>query len=177
MSDVKRAKVGWRGVLIVLAGFVCLGAYRAEAETLPPVGGSSLSQLGLVSGSQSVVYVLSAPGAGTFNVSLSDFAWPDRLANLSFTATSVSAVLGSLSGPGQMSFAVTGAGSLYAHVSAAAGGLLNVGLYSLQMSFKASEAAVPLPASSWLLLVGLAAMAALSRRRAMIPLPAATAAA
>ena len=172
MSESTRKN--WRAVLALLAGAICFGPLRAHAETLPPVGGSSLSQLGLVAGSQSVVYVLSAPGAGTFNVSLGDLDWPDRLASLSFTATSANALLGSLTGAGQMGFEVAGAGSLYAHVAASAQGLLNVGLYSLQITFMPSVSAVPLPASSTLLLTALGALGILlwMRRPAVAAAPA-----
>jgi hypothetical protein len=52
-----------------------------------------------------------------------------------------------------------GAGTYFAHVVATAGGDLNLGLYSLMLTFTPS--AVPLPTAAGLLLIGLLVLFAL----------------
>ena len=54
-----------------------------------------------------------------------------------------------------------GAGTYFAHVMATAAGQLNLGLYSLVLSFTPS--AVPLPAGAGMLLIGLLVLFALRR--------------
>jgi uncharacterized membrane protein len=53
-------------------------------------------------------------------------------------------------------------GTYYAHIMATAGGTLNLGLYSMLMTFSATPT-VPLPSSGWMLLTGLFVLAGLVR--------------
>lgn len=118
-----------------------------------------VSDTSLVSGSQSSVYSISAPGPGTVTVELSNLAWPDPLSSLSFTATTATKVISQWSDPGVLSesFDVTG-GSYFAHISATAQGPLDLGLYSLSLKFIPAGAPVPLPPAGWLLAAGILAL-------------------
>jgi hypothetical protein len=123
------------------------------------------AQTGLVIGTLSQTIALNAPSAGTVNVTLTDLDWPTKLSGMSFSASTDTTVLDSVSlsqffTTFQTSFPVTGPGAFYAHLSGEAGssgiaGLPNFGLYSMQLSFAALGGPVPLPASVWLFLFGL----------------------
>lgn len=142
--------------------FLVLGIFagpRAQAEVV------LLEQSGLVSGSQSFVYEFRAPSAGTVNVQLSNLNWPERLASVSFVATSATSVLTPMSGVGITTFDVLGPGAYFAHVAGVAQGALDLGLYSLRITFDGIAAPVPLPAGVWLLLSGLGALGLPLRRR------------
>jgi hypothetical protein len=76
-------------------------------------------------------------------------------------ATSATDTLSSWSSPDahSESFQV-GPGTYFAHIMAAATGPLNIGIYSLKLSF---APAVPLPASDWLLVIGVLVLFGLTR--------------
>ncbi len=164
MTEMRKKR--WAAALAVAA--VCTCSVAAHASTLPPTGSPSLSQLGFVTGTDSVVYELTTSGAGTFNVNLSDFDWPSKLATLDFSATTSTSVLESLSGPGSATFAVGSAGTYYAHVTAQAQGIFDVGLYGLRIDFTP----VSLPGAAWLFVSGLAIVAAMRRKKALLSLAA-----
>jgi hypothetical protein len=122
-----------------------------------------LAQTTLVSNTESTVDSFTAPTAGTVTVSLQSLNWPAALSALSFSATSANQVLASLNGTGLASDSATfdvGAGTYFAHVAATAGGPLDVGLYSMLMTFAPT---VPLPSSGWLLLTGMFVLVGLAR--------------
>lgn len=108
---------------------------------------------------------LTAPGAGSIDVSLTDIGWPTVLQSLSFTVSSdPTTLLAPRSSLVPDVFDVTGPEALYAHISAVAGslgipGLPNLGAFSLEITY--SPATVPLPAAGWLLFSGLLMMVAL----------------
>jgi hypothetical protein len=90
------------------------------------------------------------------------------LSALSFSATSADKVLAYWNGGGSVdsevtTFDVAGAGTYFAHIMATAGGVLDLGLYSLMMTFTPSAPPVPLPASDWMLLTGMFVLAGLAR--------------
>ena len=91
------------------------------------------------------------------------------LSSLTFSATDANTVVGSLPGPGNIQFSVSDAGAYWAHITAQAQGALDLGVYSLEIMFTPLGSPVFLPASGWLLLGGLAAVAGLQRYRARIP--------
>ncbi len=122
-----------------------------------------LAQTTLVTNTESTVDSFTAPTAGTVTVSLQSLNWPAALSALSFSATSANQVLASFSGTGLTSDSATfdvGAGTYFAHVAATAGGPLDVGLYSMLLTFAPT---VPLPASGWLLLTGMFVVVGLAR--------------
>ncbi len=123
----------------------------------------------LVQGSLASVTSLDVSGPGTVTVTLSDLGWPDKLASLTFAATTPTGVLATLSGAGRISFTVSTAGIYDAVVGAVASpGFLGLGWYSLCITFAPS---VPLPGGGWLLLSALAACALLWRGRRELPTP------
>lgn len=136
-------------------------APQAQADSI------RLAQTTLVVGSQSTVDTFTTTGAGTVSVHLANLDWPTQLQSLSFAATSASEVLWSGSGSGALStetatFNVSSAGTYFAHIMATAQGALNIGLYSVLITFTPSTSPVPLPASGWMLLTGMFVLAGLA---------------
>ena len=139
------------GCALALLGFGL--APRAQAEVV------LLEQSGLISGSQSFVFDVMAPSAGTVSVKLANLAWPERLASVSFAFTTATSVLQRLPEASSLSFGISSPGAYYAHVAGVAQGALDIGLYSLRITFEAGAVPpVPLPAALWLLLSGLGAL-------------------
>ncbi len=159
MNTTMRASIKL-GVLAPLALVGLAAAPHAEADSI------LMAQTTLVVGSESTVDSFTTAGAGTVHVSLQNLAWPDSLSALSFSATSASEVLfgtgGSAMSNGIGSFNVSGPGTYFAHIMATAGGNLDIGLYSLLMTFTPSTSPVPLPSSGWMLLTGMFALAGLA---------------
>jgi len=125
-----------------------------------------LAQTTLVTGSVSTVDSFTAPSAGKVTVDLTSISWPAALSSLSFSAASANKVLASWNGTGVSSDVATfdvAAGTYYTHILATAGGTLDVGLYSMLLTFSPSTSTVPLPASGWMLLTGLFVLAGLAR--------------
>lgn len=147
--------------MLAVATLALAGAAReARADTI------LLEQSGLISGHQSFVYSFATPGSGTLSVRLSNLDWPERLASLSFALTTATGVLHSVAEPGDFSFDIGTAGALYAHVAGTAQGSLDLGLFSLRISFQPAASPVPLPAGIWMLLAGIATTGGLMRRKA-----------
>jgi len=123
-----------------------------------------LSTTTLVRGSSAADLSFDAPSAGTVTATLMNQSWGPvaPLAALSFMANSNNGVVSSWSSPVTTteSFQV-GAGTYFAHIMAAATGVLDIGVYSLNLSFVPS--AVPLPASGWMLLIGVFVMFGIAR--------------
>jgi hypothetical protein len=150
------------GLLAPLA-LTCLSvAPHARADSI------LLAQTTLVSGTESTLDSFTAPSAGTVTVNLQSLNWPTALNALSFSVTSSSQVLASWNGTGIASDVATfdvGAGTYFAHIMATAGGALDLGLYSLMMTFTPNSGPppVPLPPSGWMLLTGMFVFAGLAR--------------
>ncbi|HEY4209992.1 MAG TPA: hypothetical protein VGM84_00815 [Steroidobacteraceae bacterium] len=158
--------------LVALASVGVLGLSLAPPSKADTV---LLAQTTLISGSSAVTDKFTAPSAGTVTVQLSNMSWPTRLSALSFAATSGSQVMSAWSwdalAANVQSFQV-GAGTYFAHVTGQAAGLLNLGLYSLSITFKTSDTPpVPLPASDWLLIGGMFVLAGSSRLIGRMQLP------
>jgi len=124
-----------------------------------------LAQTTLVTGTESTDNKFTVPSAGAITVNLQALDWPTTLNALSFSTTSASSVLASWNGTGLANdvatFIVPAPGTYYTHIMATANPTgLDMGLYSLLMTFTPT---VPLPASGWMLLTGLFALAGLAR--------------
>ena len=158
--------------LVALACVAVLGLALAPASRADTM---LLQQTSLISGSSAVTDSFTAPTAGTVTVQLSNLNWPTRLSALSFAATTGSQVMSAWSWSelaGNVQSFQVGAGTYFAHITGQATGLLNLGLYSLSITFKASDAPpVPLPASDWLLVGGMFVLAGASRLIGRQPLP------
>ena len=128
-----------------------------------------LAQTTLVAGTESTVDSFTTTTTGTVSVDLQALNWPAPLSALSFSATTGSSLLSSWLWNGQgassdvMTFTV-GPGTYYTHIMASADAnnpkSMDLGLYSMLVTFTPS---VPLPASGWLLLTGMLALAGLAR--------------
>jgi hypothetical protein len=137
-----------------------------------------VSNTTLVSGSYSSVFSFEAPGPGTVTAQLSNLAWPTALNSLTLAATTADQVMGQISASAPQSsslglsasamdsaiqsdsFQVVGGVNYFAHVNAVAGGPLDLGLYSLSITFTPAAPSVPLPSSGWLMAFGLIALVA-----------------
>ena len=143
-------------LLLLLAGVLAMPNARAELIA----GGTLVEQSALVSGSATTIYSFAAPSSGTLTVHLENLAWPERLVSLNCSVFSPEAVLGAISGTNDLRLSVGIAGNYYARVSGTAAGLLNLGLYSVRISFAPGVvSAVPLPASFGMLILALALLA------------------
>ena len=147
------------GVLALLAALGMAQAPQARADMM------LLSNTTMVTGTQSSVMSFSAPGDGYITATLQNLPWQKSLDALSFQATSGADVLSSWSGKDATkteTFQVT-AGNYFAHIVATTADEFDVGLYSLSLTFTPN--AVPLPASSLLLLTGIFGLFLVSRNR------------
>lgn len=142
---------------------VTLSLWRAplaQADTM------LLASTNLVTGTSAATFSFDAPSAGTVTARIANVEWPVALSALSFSATTATDTLASWSTSSpdttpQVETFQVGSGTYFAHVTATAGGDLNLGLYSLLLTFTPSE--VPLPAAAGMLLIGLLVLFALRR--------------
>lgn len=159
---VRRLAAGAVFALVAAAAAPLASADTLIAEASP-----------LISGTQSNVYTVSAPTAGSVTVTLSNLGWPDRLASLSFALATSSGVLKTFSGEGSQTIDIGTAGQYYAIVTGTAQGHWNLGMYSLRMTFSTLQSpggpTVPLPAAAWLLLSGIAGVFGLMRWKQELP--------
>jgi hypothetical protein len=164
------------GPLVRMLELAALVVY-ALAASVAQASTELVAATTLVSGSQTTVLSFQAPGPGTVSVQLTNLDWPQALTSLSFMAASASNVLSSWSDTSMStqsaSFQVVAGGPLFADITATAGGPLDLGAYSLALSFTPA-APVALPASGVLLFSGILGLL-LWRRRTLVP-PAAPAA-
>ena len=161
------------------AGLVSVSALLGlAAATAVQADQILVAQTSMISGTVSTVDSFTAPGTGTVTVQLANIPWPSALSSLSFFAGSGTQVLasgtvppanGALSGTLLESFQVT-PGTYFAHITGtAASGPLDLGLYSMQVSF---APAVPLPAAAWLLVGGLVMLLGVGSRLGVLKPPA-----
>ena len=158
-TKTTKMRLTWKsGVLVPMALAGLAVAPHAWADTV------LLAQSTMVVGTESTTDTFVAPTAGTVTVNLNSFGWAAPLSALSFSASSATQVLASWNSTGVTSDTATfnvGAGSYFANIMATAtAGGLDMGLYSLRMTF---TPAVPLPSSGWLLLTGMFVLAGLAR--------------
>jgi hypothetical protein len=148
---------GWfgAGLALTVCGALGLGSAPSRADVL-------YAATPLVVGSLASVTDFTVSGPGTVTVTLTDLGFTERLASLTFAATTPTGVITSMSGPGQISFAVTTPGIYSAVIGALAQGAgpLALGWYSVTIGF---APAVPLPGTLALLLSALLGIAALRK--------------
>ena len=136
-----------------------LGATALLAAPFAQADSVLLSESSHISGTQSALYALDAPGAGKLSVQLDNLAWPERLSTLSFALTTATGVVQTLSDAGTASIDIGSAGKYYALVTGTAQGRWNLGMYSLRVSFSSlGTTPVPLPGTFVLLLSAAAAL-------------------
>ena len=168
MSD-RSTRLTARGALFAAAlGTAIAAAGPARAGSLGPEALVSSSALLIGAQPSSVGYSFNVSGPGTLQVTLSDDQWPNSLSDLNFQAVDGNQLAFALNGPGTTTYDISGAGSYFGYVTGLTGGSLDLGLYSLKISFDPAQP-VPLPASMWMLLGGLAAAAGVLRYRATLP--------
>jgi len=145
------------GLLALVAALGMAHIPQAHADMM------LLADTTMVTGTQSAVFSFTAPADGYVTANLQNLNWQKPLSSLSFQATSGTSIMSSWSGADSKSetFQVT-AGNYFAHIVATTADNLDVGLYSLNLSFTPT---VPLPASSLLLLTGIFGMFLVSRAR------------
>jgi hypothetical protein len=161
MNTTKIMRVSLKGGLLVPMALTGLAvAPHAWADTVMPP-----AQATMVSGTESTTDNFSVSQAGVVTVTVNSFGWGAPLSALSFSASSATQVLASFSANGvtsdTASFNVT-PGSYFTNVMATASGSMELGLYSLQMTFSPTPT-VPLPSSGWLLLTGMFVLVGLAR--------------
>jgi hypothetical protein len=151
MSAIARVNSPFRAVLAAgtaLSALLMSAHVQAGTQTL-------VSQTSLVSGTQSSVQEFTVTTPGTLTVNLQNLDWPDPLSSLSFMATTGTSVLADFSVQTSDPYTMTiGPGTYFANTTGSAGGPLDLGLYSLSISFTPN--AVPLPPSGRLLVGALA---------------------
>jgi hypothetical protein len=159
-SVMKWGPMARRALLASLALIGLSQAPHALADTM------LLSDTTLVRGNSSAVFSFDAPTAGMVTATLSNLPWPNSLKALDFAATTSTDVVSSWSALDSSnetrteSFLV-GQGTYFAHIMASAAGELNMGLYSLSLTFTPNV--VPLPAADWMLLTGVLVLFGLTR--------------
>jgi hypothetical protein len=145
-------------------------ALAAAVTGAPAHGSVVLAESATVYAQQTNNYSFSAPGAGTLDVTLTDLDFSEPLSSLGMSLSSASTTLGTLSTGGSFLVPITGPLALSAFVTADANpaGPLDLGGYSLNISFTPLSSPVPLPAAGFLFLggVGLLASMAWSKREA-----------
>jgi hypothetical protein len=151
-----------RGAVLAAAAFLGLSqSPHALADTM-----MLLSDTTMVRGTSSATFSFDVPTTGTVTATLSNLVWPDSLKTLTFSATTANSTLSSWSALDSSDqtrsepFTV-GPGTYFAHIMATAQGDLNLGLYSLNVTFTPS--AVSLPATEWMLLAGVLMLFGLTR--------------
>lgn len=148
-----------KAVLIAAAAVV---ANHAEADV---VGIKMYEATTLVTQPQIDLQPLTLSNAGTVTINFTDMKWPDLLGSLSFTLFDATHVIGSYSLPagsttGTGVFDVNAAGNYYASIFASPAAGQVGGLYNAKIYFQ-TLAPVPLPAAGWLMLSGIAGLAAI----------------
>jgi hypothetical protein len=149
----------------VRGAMACLPAFGL-CQALPALADEVLdSGVTVVSGSSSQTVTLQAPSAGTLTVTLDNLPLEGYLSSLGLLMTTSTSPLQSAWAYVPASETLTesfnvGPGTYFAHIMGEAGGTLDLGIYSVDVTFTPS---VPLPGSGWMLLTGVFVMMGLTR--------------
>lgn len=144
-----------------LAGLLLLlGGQAAQAAVVTVDGANSLQDVGLVTGVSGSVRPFDIGMAGTYRVTLADFAFPaDPFDMLRLIVTSATEEYARLDGPGSLLF-TAGAGHYFLTLAWDAGGALDMGLYGVEIA----ASVVPVPPSVILLMSAIGLLAYLRYR-------------
>ncbi len=89
----------------------------------------------LISGTQSYVYSINAPSAGSFSVQMRDLNFLAALSELGIAVATSTGLVGKLEGAGEMDFDISGPGNYYAIVFGKSAGRLDVGQLWFSLAF------------------------------------------
>jgi hypothetical protein len=161
MNTTKTVRLSLKGGLLVPMALTGLAvAPHAWADSMP-------AQSMMVLGTQTTTDSFTTQTAGAVTLNVTGFDWASGLSALSFSASSATQLLASWSGTGITSDTATfnvGPGSYFVNIMATANpGGLDMGLYSMRLTFSPNTPTVPLPSSGWLLLTGMFVLAGLAR--------------
>ena len=161
MNTTKTVRLSLKSGLLVPMALTGLAvAPHAWADSMP-------AQSMMVLGTQTTTDSFTAQTAGIVTLNVTGFDWASGLSALSFSASSATQLLASWSGTGITSDTATfnvGPGSYFVNIMATSNpGGLDMGLYSMRLSFSPNTPTVPLPSSGWLLLTGMFVLAGLAR--------------
>jgi hypothetical protein len=163
------------GALTLAASALLWLASPARAELVDAQGNAPgiaaaapvFEDVGFITGNATTSTAFSITAAGTYTVTLTDFAFPDAFQSLALAITSATATLATLDAPGTIDFVLNGPAQLFALVYGAPNLNTGVGLYGLRVALADNGGGnqVPLPASLWLLASAVASALLGQRRR------------
>jgi len=148
---------------LAVAAWLSMPAARAE---------SVLAAGSVFGGKQMISTELHVDTAGRLTVQVTDLGVPmsivDRLNSLSFGITNGGAVLGSWDETGAVHLDLHTPGTYMMFLACVPGGRFNLGLVSWNVVLESFETPVPLPATFWLLIAGVAWAIGMQRHRARL---------
>lgn len=156
MTSQQKGRQRIARMMVLGALLVCGAATAVQAETLP--GNILFQSSTMVTSANINLTELDITTPGTLYVSLSDVKWPSALNALSFTLFNSSEIIGTKLA-GNWTFDIASPSTFFASIFASPGSA-TAGLYNVQINFQSAVAPVPLPAAAWLLLSGIAGLAA-----------------
>jgi hypothetical protein len=166
-------------VTAVLSSFFVPAAHAADAAWMSEEASEAAAVLNngvAPDGKTTWGQTLQISGPGKLTVSAYDLGVPmtlmDRLDSLSFSISNSTSIFGSHSGDGSMNLDLKGPGEYFVNFSATPSALsrFKLPLVSWSVSFVPNASAVPLPATVWLLIGGLAWAIGMQRKRAKLAL-------
>ncbi len=135
-----------------------------HAEMIDPAGVHANPTFSVL-GTNMQLTEFSSSQAGTVTLTLYEVPWGDLLASLTTTISFTGREALRMTGYGQSIFEVAKDERFTTGIYAVAAGIYKFGAYRFDMQFTPKVGQVPLPAAGWMLLSGMAALAARSRRR------------
>lgn len=145
----------------------CMLAMPSQAAMIDPAGDHANPTFSVLGTNMQVTEFVSSQ-AGTVTLTLGQVAWGELLETLSTTISFTGRDDLHLDSYGQSIFNVAQNERFTTAIYAVAAGVYKFGAYRFDLQFTPSVGQVPLPAAGWMLLSGIAALAARSRRRRAI---------
>ena len=170
MSEVGRMDA--RGSWVARLATLCVLAVAALVTTPAARAESVIAAGSVFGGKQTVSTELQVTTAGRLTVQVSDLGVPlsivERMNSLSFSIVGDNAVFGSLDHAGKVEVDLRTPGTYMMFLACVPGGKFNLGLVSWNVMLEAFERPVPLPATFWLLIAGVAWAIFMQRNRASL---------